>query len=207
MTDTYKCPECSAPEHQLLDDVVTGDTVCTQCGLIVDDRSAGLFSSEHNRYVDYNADRPINPLDDRDEPPTGRVCEHNAIVAASRNTASFDTICDNLLKQLSRYCVEITRNNRIILSRLCNTVAEKHPEMLFKAPASIVLAVFVCYTKPTGRLRGLSHLSADQDFVHLCNSLHVKPSSVYGVLRKVDRTIDHALYSRRRGRSTTNTDR
>lgn len=195
------CPECDAPAHYHVDDVVTGDTVCTQCGFIIDDRIAGLFSEEQSRYTEHNT------ADRENRRSTTTTNTTNTPTATPCITSSFENICDHLLKQLSRICVDITRNNRIVLRNLCITVAEKHPDMLFKAPASIVLAVFVCYTKPSGRLRGLNSLSSDKEFSQLCNSLHVKPSSVYGMLRKVDKTLDHAIYSRIRGRSKSYRDR
>lgn len=173
-----ECIECGPSDEwavdYFMDDVVTGDTICTRCGLVAD-RSCMLTS--YFQGLDIHAE------------------EYTSYADAVRSTSSptppvtMDTaeqMYDSILARLSAYTVEITRSNRIVMRSACLRAVQTVPRLAIRRPEMIVLAIFVIFTKPAGRPRKHSELLKDHEFVGLCTLLGVRPSSVCSVLRALD---------------------
>jgi len=182
-----QCRTCHASAAGFVDDVVTGDTICTSCGTVCD-VSAGLLIDPHHMFHDRTGyhGRNANRTDVCDDVWPESVLSPISTVSDYGNNP--DSRYGDLLKRLSQLTPDIDRRSRIVMQRACGRAVDKHPELGFKRPESVVLAVFILqvYSDKEGynRPRTLAH---DPTIKAMCALLNVKPSSVASVLRILEK--------------------
>lgn len=196
------CPHCNASDPPLLDDVVNGDTVCTACGYVVD-YIAQLCTQLPYEYGDH-----VQPVVDHsslssDGKRTQSVRKQSHPVYTVDHTHTLDEcqsqmdggdfdvpdtvdLYGSLFKQLSQLTPEIDRHSRIVLQRACMKAVEEFPELGFKKPGNLALAIYVLFFKPAGRLRGPKALQGDDVFSRMCDLLSTRVSGVMPIIRLLE---------------------
>ena len=181
------CDTCSADASLFVDDVVTGDTVCTQCGTVCN-MSAGLLMDAYPDRCDNRTNR-----DGR----YGDICSVcslnydestvNTITTVTNYANDPDSRYGDILKALSRLTPDIDRRSRIVMQRACGRAIERHPALGFKRPESLVIAIFVLHVhsdrKGYNRTRTIA---SDPTITAMCQLLNAKPSSIAAVLRVLE---------------------
>jgi hypothetical protein len=196
-TDEYiTCCQVCGPLtiKEYIDDVVTGDTVCMNCGLIID-RACMLTNPsayEIGNYYEAGDPQTHQPI----IPDAPAKCEDNY----DDSGITMEAVYDSLLKQISRYSTHIDRRNIVIIRTLCMRVITQLPTLSVKKPAILVLSVYVVYTVPEGAPRGITRLSKDNEFTAMCSLLGVRPSSIASTIRTIQKCVDDNRYRMYTGR-------
>lgn len=158
---THYCIYCGR-ETVVVDDVVCGDTLCTECGSVLD-TSCGILYDDHTDHCDSSPEKvPNDPI-----------------------THSSPSIYDQLFRQLSQYTDHVDRRSRIVLQTQCDNELARNPQLRFRKPINIVLAIF--YRHIRVHLKDTWTTETSKEFSTLCDCFHTKTSSVDSIVRIIDK--------------------
>jgi len=166
------CVHCGPVyESVLYDDFVTGDTICTTCGYILD-RSCAMFACDRDHEV-------VDDIPKNGPTRSTPIPRDNRIVSPR-------LLYSHILKSMSRYLVDLDRQSIALMQQICVRAVTNKPHMVMKNPSTIALAVYVICNKPAGTSRKRRAIRQDPLICRVCAQMGTTPWSVSDTIKLLE---------------------